>query len=208
MVIQMEEDREKEEQDDELEGTGSWLKDNLRIIVSIIIVIAIAGGVYSYSKRNQSPAEKNNNAAEEQTANEGGSVEVQNGDQGTAPAQTEQSQPSATQKSQVAPAGTSQETEGSFIETAGKGDSQTRLARRALANYLEKNPDSGLTAEHKIYIEDFLRKNSGSKGHVRIGTSVEFSKDLIGRAIGSSKKLNDKQLKNLHKYAVRVPSLS
>ena len=110
-------------------------------------------------------------------------------------------------KEQAAPA-TSKETEGSFVETAGKGNGVTHLARTALANYLEKNPDSQLTAEHKIYIEDYLRKKVGFTGRVFVGTSVEFSKNLIQEAIGKSKQLNDNQLKNLYKYAVMVPSLS
>ena len=85
----------------------------------------------------------------------------------------------------------------------------THLARRALADHLEKNPDSALTAEHKIYIEDYLRKNvSSSQQSVYVGTTVEFSKDLIRTAIERSKQLNDAQIKNLHKYAVQVPSLS
>lgn len=198
------EENEKDEQDTELEGTTSWLKDNLRIIISIIIVVAIAGGVYSYSKRNQSPAtEKNKEVAEEQIGNEEGSIEVQEEENAT----VSEKKPVSQEKPAVSNA-TSQETEGSFIETAGRGDGRTHLARRALANYLEKNPDSSLTAEHKIYIEDYLRKNVGQKGSVRIGTSLEFSKDLVNRAIESSKKLNDKQLKNLHKYAVQVPSLA
>lgn len=202
------EENEKDEQGTDFEDTKSWLRDNLRIIISIIIVVAIAGGVYSYSKRSQAPTETKEIAEEEQL-NEGvaeeGSVEVEEGQETKAP--EEQKQTTGEEKAAASTA-TSQETEGSFVETAGKGDGQTHLARRALANYLEKNPDSELTPEHKIYIEDYLRKNSGAKGRVHIGTSIEFSKDLINRAIESSKKLNDKQLKNLHKYAVQVPSLT
>lgn len=204
MVILMEEN-EKDELETDQEDTKSWLQDNLRIIISIVIVVAIAGGVYSYSKRNQAPTEKSSNLAEEQLSEEEGAVEVQKGEEAQAPASSEKP---AVQKQEVAAASTSQETEGSFIETAGKGDGTTHLARRALANYLEKNPDSSLTPEHKIYIEDYLRKQSGFKGGVKVGTSVEFSKDLVNRAIESSKNLNDKQLQNLHKYAVRVPSLA
>jgi len=204
------EDQEKDEQgtEEELGSASNWLRDNLRIIISIIIVVAIAGGVYSYSKRNQVATDKSDKIATEQTEEEQGKIEIKDGEDGANSAKTEDQKKPAAEKQQVAPAGTSQETDGSFIETAGKGDSQTKLARRALANYLEKNPDSGLTAEHKIYIEDYLRKNSGHKGSVNIGTSMDFSKDLVTKAIESSKNLNDKQLQNLHKYAVRVPSLS
>jgi len=51
---------------------------------------------------------------------------------------------------------------------------------------LEKNPDSTLTPEHKIYIEDFLRKNIPQK-RVFTGTSAEFSKDMIQNAIPKRK---------------------
>ena len=186
---------EVEEQEEGSSEMKSWLQDNFRIIVSIIIVVAIAGGIYSYSKRTQPTVEK---IAEKETQliDQTKNVEV------------EGSQSTETKKEQVTSVATSQETESSFVEKAGAGDGTTKLARRALANYLEKNTDSSLTAEHKIYIEDYLRKNVGFKGKVHVGTSVEFSKDLVKQAVEKSKTLNDRQLNNLHKYAVRVPSLS
>lgn len=190
-----EEKVEAEEQEANSSEMKSWLQDNFRIIVSIIIVVAIAGGIYSYSKRTQPTVEK---IAEKETQliDQDKNVEVQG------------SQSTETKKGQVSSVATSQETKSSFVETAVRGDGTTRLARRALANYLEKNPDSSLTAEHKIYIEDYLRKNVGFKGSVHVGTSIEFSKDLVKQAVEKSKTLNDRQLNNLHKYAVRVPSLS
>lgn len=195
------EEMQNENQDTNSEGVQGWLQDNFRIILSLIIVIAIAGGIYSYSKRTQPMDEQL--ASEEQTVDQAKNVEIQAEEKQEAPAKTAE-----TKKEQVSAVATSQETDSSFVEKAGRGDGTTHLARRALANYLEKNPDSSLTAEHKIYIEDYLRKKVGSKGHVRIGTTVEFSKDLVRQAIEQSKNLNSNQLKNLHKYAVRVPSLS
>lgn len=174
-----------------------WLQDNLRIIISILIVVAIAGGIYSYSKRSQLPSQDLSiqEMAQQEEAAEG----IVSEEKTITGASTDEEKAVA--------AATSQETEESFIETAGKGDSMTRLARRALANYLEKNPDSTLTPEHKIYIEDYLRKNVPPQ-RIFVGTSLEFSKDLIQKAITNSKNLNERQLKNLHKYAVLVPSLS
>lgn len=190
----------EDEQKTELEmGTAKqWLQDNLRIIISILIVVAIAGGIYSYSKRGQMPSQ--DLANQEITKQENGTAE------GLVAGNETIASPSKEEKQGVA-AATSQETENSFIETAGHGDSMTKLARRALANYLEKNPDSTLIPEHKIYIEDYLRKNVPPK-RVFVGTSLEFSKDLIQNAITKSKTLNDRQLKNLHKYSVMVPSLN
>jgi hypothetical protein len=199
----VEEENKIEEEGTEM-GMKGWVRDNLRIIISVVIVIAIAGGIYSYSKRTQAPTITE--PGEEQAMEK-----VEQGGEEVAEQPKEEAKPgekAPAEKEQVTSAATSRETEGSFIETAARGNGVTHLARTALANYLEKNPDSTLAAEHKIYIEDYLRKKVGFKGGVHVGTSVEFSKDLINQAITQSKTLNEAQLKNLHKYAVKVPSLS
>jgi len=191
-----------ESQEEKTQQLKRWFQDNLRIIVSVVIVVAIAGGIYSYSNRGASIAtttdsksEQENKATEEQLP-----VEISK--------PVEQAKTSTkTTETKVSTPASSQETEGSFVETAGKGDGLTTLARQAAANYLEKNPDSVLTKEHKIYIEDYLRKNITRSGGVHVGTSVEFSKDLIQKAITQSKNLNEKQLKNLQKYSARVSNL-
>lgn len=178
-----------------------WFQDNLRIIVSIFIVVVIAAGIYSYSNRSQEITQ------DEQTEQSDILKDLTKTDQKIAEENKNEAK-TPEKKSEISSTTTSQETAESFVETAGKGDGTTKLARKALADYLEKNSDSSLTPEHKIYIEDYLRKNVGHRGSVHIGTSVEFSKSLIGDAIAKSKNLNEKQLQNLHKYAVRVPSLS
>jgi hypothetical protein len=176
--------------------TAQWIQDNLRIIISILIVVAIAGGIYSYSNRGEEVI-----LDEQQQVTQEESIDVTSEKDAIEVSES-------ISNTEVAPVASSQETENSFIETAGKGDGSTHLARRALANYLEKNQDSTLTAEHKIYIEDYLRKNISHTGGIRVGTSIEFNNGLIQDAIAKSKTLNEKQLANLHKYAVRVPSLS
>lgn len=194
-------------------GVNEWLKDNLRIIVSVIIVVAIAGGIYSYSKRTQPMVSKDLATIENLADEKESAIEIagEEGDvAGTEATETEKTAVQPTQKDATKEEvqATSKETQGSFVETAGRGDGVTHLARRALANYLEKNTDSSLTAAHKIYIEDYLRKHAGFTSRVFVGTSVEFNKDLIQQAINASKNLNEGQLKNLQKYAQMVPSLS
>ncbi|TSD01963.1 MAG: Uncharacterized protein Athens071425_212 [Parcubacteria group bacterium Athens0714_25] len=208
---------------EEQSGVKSWIQENLRIIISVAIVIIIAGGIYSYAKR--SPADDRLNILDENQLSLDGNVDEMNPEDGNIATEDEdvvideeknneeKAEPAAQEaepaKQETAPsADSSKETNDSFIETAQKGDGLTHLARRALADYLEKNPDSQLTAEHKIYIEDYLRKNVSHEGKVLVGSSVEFSKDLINQAIEQSKKLNDNQLKNLQKYSAMVPSLS
>lgn len=186
------------EEDSSADQAKAWIQENLRIIVSVFIVAAIALGIYSYSQRT------------EMLSSDDGSVLLDtNGDQASiTPEQTADTTDTAVKSDVksgvVVTPELSRETENSFVEQAERGDGTTHLARRALTHYLEKNTDSSLTAEHKIYIEDYLRKNINHTGAVTAKTSVDFSKNLISQAIEKSKTLNDKQLQNLKKYSARV----
>jgi len=195
------------------ENMKVWFQENLRMIVSIVIVVVIAGGIYTYSKRAQAPIVKKGTSATEQSSE--GKISVIGGDNqnannandtGQTQQNVEQQPTQPTEKTPVVAPQTSQETEASFMETAAKGDGTTKLARRALSNYLEKNPDSALTTEHKVFIEDLLRRQV-KNGRLKIGDKREFSKDSIAKAIEKSKKLSDKQLKNLQKFSQRVSEL-
>jgi len=202
----MEEYKAEEEQEEaKSDQVKRWFQDNLRIVISIIIVVLIAGGIYSYSKRTTAPSVSDQSVS---TDNGGATATTQPSDNGT-PAANQQATGTTTTPAtaSAAPAGSSQETDTSFIETAVKGNGATVLARRALADYLEKNPDSQLTKEHKIYVEDYLRKNVRPGTHVRVGTSMEFSKDTIAKAITASKTLTPNQLNHLKKFSARVTSL-
>jgi hypothetical protein len=187
-------------EEDDQSTMKQWFQDNLRIIVSIFIIVIIATGIYSYSNRSQ-------NALPEEQAEQSDILKDLKTTDTKAEEEAKSDKIITDNKNETSSVTTSQETEKSFVETAGKGDGTTKLARKALADYLEKNSDSSLTPEHKIYIEDYLRKNVMHNDSVHIGTSVEFSKDLISDAIAKSKNLSAGQLNNLHKYAVRVPSL-
>lgn len=176
----------------------AWIQENLRIIVSVFIVAAIALGIYSYSQRSQTISDDSANTLLETRGNDNGANQTGNN-------QPVQSVVKAEVKAEttVTPE-LSRETETSFIEQAERGNGSTHLARRALAHYLEKNLDSSLSAEQKVYIEDYLRKNVSFRGAVTSKTSIEFSKDLIKQGIEKSKTLNDRQLQNLKKYSARV----
>lgn len=172
----------------------AWIQENLRILVSVFIVAAIALGIYSYSQRTET-------LSDDMLLDTNGSETTAMEQKGDA---TDNTVKSDIKTGVVVTPELSRETETSFVEQAEAGNGTTHLARRALAHYLEKNPDSSLTAEHKIYIEDYLRKNVGHTGMVTTKTSVDFSKTLINQAIEKSKTLNDKQLQNLKKYSARV----
>ena len=87
--------------------------------------------------------------------------------------------------------------------TAASGQGVTHLARQALAEYLKNNPDEKITNEHKIYIEDYLKDRTGSQG-LKIGDSLSFKISLIQEAIGAADNLNESQLNNLQKYSQLV----
>ncbi|MDX9913324.1 MAG: hypothetical protein RBS77_01960 [Candidatus Moranbacteria bacterium] len=212
-----------------LQKFKDWAQENLRIIVSVLIVFLIASSIYSYSKRGSEVAEVTEEGSEienilsdlsseettdsaETPAPEEATQDEETAPEAAKPAETktpDTGAPAAPQKEEpkqeaVKQVAESKETENSFVEVAQGGEGTTHLARRALAHYLEKNADSSLTKEHKIYIEDYLRKNVSPQGHIMLGTSVEFSKSLIKQAIDASKNLNDAQLKNLQKYSANV----
>jgi hypothetical protein len=213
---------QEETSEDGRENMKAWFAENMRMIVSVVIVVVIAAGIYTYSKRAQAPNAPGKVASTEQGAEgkisviggDNESAKTENATDQTQVSEEAQSQPQAQPQEQTQPAEktpvaapqTSQETEGSFVETAAKGDGSTNLARRALSNYLEKNADSSLSVEQKIYIEDYLRRQVNN-GRLKVGDTREFSKGTIAKAIEKSKGLNEKQLKNLQKYAQRVPGL-
>ena len=208
----------------------NWLQDNIRIILSVLIVVAIAAGIYSYSKRTEAPMDLEEIALEEIQQQDGeDAVTIIGEDEDDEDAMTEEemmeesqgaemNEPEMAQTQETEPVqinedvdnsqiSMSEDTGEAFVQTAVAGDSLTTLSRKSLQNYLEKNNDSSLTAEHKIYIEDYMRKYVQHSGTLHIGDQVTFSKTLINDAIQKSKTLNSGQLENLKKYSARVSTL-
>lgn len=205
----------EEEQGDTWEQVRMWFQDNLRVILSVLIVALIAVGIYNYSKK---PQDQSQQLIGEQA------IEVQEGEQPQAeqPQAGVQVQNENDNKDQVVVKGDQQKqpetapkeqvqtpvekTGEGYVAKADRGDGVTNLARKALKDYLNSSPDASLTKEHKIYIEDFLRKNV-NQGRLKVGDSRTFSDSLMKDAISKSKQLNESQLKNLQKYSARVSNL-
>ncbi len=250
-------EEEKTEIQEDLGNGGkfkNWLQDNIRVILSILIVATIAAGIYSYSKRTVVPTTGNDSAktevtnvdsSDKKTADNNSVVVVgedkadnktekvdnknteklsvnqgaDSQDKKVEEKKEENKQPAVEQKQDNQPKKVEQqnekqekiasgeETNDAFVETAQKGDSLTLLARQAVKQYLEKNPVDGLSKEHKIYMEDYLRKHVGHSAEINPGEQVSFSKDLIKTAVSSAQALNANQLKNLRKYSARVSNL-
>jgi len=158
-----------------------WIsKYGSSVILPIIALLILAGGIYLYANQN--------------TANIQGNITEQ--EQSGIITQEEEIKPD-TQKIPEAI-----KKDGNIIEKAIKGDGITHLSRRVLKDYLTNNPQE-LTNEHKIYIEDYLKDNIGSRP-LEIGEEISFSEDLIQQAIDASLELTPEQLKNLEKYSALV----
>lgn len=92
----------------------------------------------------------------------------------------------------------------SFVIEAKPGEGLTHLARHAADRYLSEHPDPDITAEHRIYIEDYLRRHSGFSGTLHPDDSVEFSLGNMEKAVAEAKTLDPARLENLSPYADRV----
>jgi hypothetical protein len=215
----------------------NWIHDNVRIVLSIVIVLAIALGVYSYSKRGAEETEEN---LAEETSEEVNIEEIIEGKTDEEEADSEEiteieefteeevateevateevaTEEVATEEvatEEVATETTPQQEEtiisqdgGSYEVTAAKGDSLTTLARSAIKQYLDNHNDPSITAEHKVYMEDYLAKKMGYSSQLNIGEKKTFSENDIELALKDAKTLTSNQLENLKVFSQQVPGL-
>jgi len=194
--------------------------ENWQTILVALIVLIVGISAYNYNSNTTSNTsgtaveekgeeQTDENVASEETADQEAATEAK--DQETAAEQdqtnNEAATNAATETNKENTAEAAQNTNAVAIEgesykvTAVRGDGLTHLARKALNKYLEENSDDQLTAEHKVYIEDYLQNRAGS-GQIEIGHEESFSKSQIETAIANSKKLSQKSLDNLKKYTV------
>lgn len=82
------------------------------------------------------------------------------------------------------------------------GDSRTKIARRALAEYLEAYPDDSLIPAQKVFIENKLQSKLDK--HPVAGTTVNFSLQDIQLVIAQAKTLSPTQLTKWADYAKLV----
>ncbi len=189
--------------------------ENWQTILVALIVLIVGISAYNYNERPIAPAaneqeqtqgatDTGENAATEQNT-EATDAANQQDQQVQAPAENT---PAASNQTETKTDTTvtnmnTVDVEGeNYKVTATKGDGLTHLARKAMNKYLEANPTDGVTSLHKIYIEDYLRKQVAARP-VRVGDEETFSKTMIDQAIAASLKLSQKQLDNLKKYEVQ-----
>jgi len=185
------------------ENQSWWSKNRSNVILTIIGVLIIAGGIYLYANyQKSSPLAEPETQSQTNQENQEGAVRPE---QINLDGQTGSMQGATTTKEK---AETVKIENNKYTIKANSGAGITHLARKAAKEYLERNQDlkNKVTAEHKIYIEDYIKDKTGSYG-LRIGQELTFDDGLIKEAVDQSLKLNERQLQNLHKYVLLVPSL-
>lgn len=180
----------------------SWvdrLKESPRTVSAIIIILIVAAAIYAFSGNNeQQPAETTPSPIEEAAESATPTPSAAAAAISQAPSAEPVSKEELVKKAESLPKAT--KTDKGYVEVAERGNGRTHLARRAATRWLSENQAGyQVTNEHRIYIEDYIRKQM-AKGQVKIGQSETVSFDLIADAVAKAGQLNAKQLNNLTKY--------
>jgi len=190
---------------DGTEPNLSWLKKNAQKITIGIILLLVATGAFSFYKSYNERTALLKSAVEDIRTD----IKAATPTPSTNLATNQVKGVIDQTQTQLEP--TAIKTSGEIIVYPAKGNGVTHLARQALKEYLKDKPELAkeLTAEHKIYIEDYLRKNVPEAPEIlQMSDRVAFSQDLIQNAIDQAQKLTDNQLENLQKYVPLAPSVN
>jgi hypothetical protein len=224
-----EESNTPEPMGDWLSETKNWIQDNIRIVLSIVMVLIIGVSVYSYSKKGLKENQEENtdqakledlvtNEEQAQPEDKAGVIDdAKKIAQEEAVKKTEEQAVTQEKKEEPEPEPAAAETEKNsetvvsqnqdgYEVTAGKGDSLTTISRSAVKQYIETNQDSEITNEHRVYMEDYLAKKMGYNRHLNAGEVKSFSADNMKEALDAAKKLTPQQLEHLKIYSQRVSS--
>lgn len=185
----------------------NWFKKHSRNIVIALIVILVATGAFYFYKNYQQRKSSLKPALDNWAEITADKKEPQ-ATQTPAPANKQiETKNAQTTDQKIKVPENKKENDGITVK-AVKGNGKTHLAREALKSYLEGKNDLKLNIEQKIYIEDYLQKQSSNKKSINTGDEISFSNQLIKDSIDKALKLNENQIKNLHKYVHLVPSLN
>ncbi len=183
-------------------GLLDRIKESPRTVSALIIILIVAAAIYAFSGDQKIADQTDLNEekdipemSEEQKNNSDIAGTVK--DSSNKPANQEQENGKNVQKEMPKPRSTGE----TYVEVAEAGDGVTHLARRAADRWLtQNNAGYTVTNEHRIYIEDYIKDQLGSKP-LSIGEEVNISFELIAEAVKAAGQLNDGQLNNLTTYS-------
>ncbi len=212
---------------EELKQAGGGERRRSFGLTAFIVLLAIIIGVFTYINRkdetnnttntnNTNVAQNTNNTAntsnaatnESNKSNETASNESNTANVSNSPSveSNQTVQPATGEAVGETPNAQSTHSETAYTETTQAGEGVTHLARRALHGYLSDRGITDLTAEHKVFIEDYLAKNSGASA-LEIGNTRTFETATLDQAIAAARALTPSQLQNLQQYSAQVPGL-
>jgi len=190
------------------EMNPGWFQRNFRnVILPIIILVIVGGGLYLYSRPEKNEEQASQEQAFEDLLDENSESSITLGEDTNVTA--EETDNTAEESGVLGgPEKTVPELSGdTYAITAAQGDGITHLARRTLKKYLEEEArDVTLSAEQKIYAEDYIQNQTGTH-QLAIGEEITITKDMVRNAVEASQKLTESQIKNLSQYVPLVPSL-
>lgn len=176
------------------EGLLQRIKESPRTVSALIIILIVAAAIYAFSGPRETPDKAVTSTPTALATPGSGSPAVLGSPTISA----------APKVAEATPWPEARRTETAFVEVAQRSEGVTHLARRAAGRWLQENQAGyDVTAEHKIYIEDYIKDQIGRKG-LPLGAEQEISYKLVADAVAAAKELNEKQLKNLSKYTGRV----
>ncbi|HBE90008.1 MAG: hypothetical protein A3E37_03570 [Candidatus Andersenbacteria bacterium RIFCSPHIGHO2_12_FULL_46_9] len=198
-------------------GLIDRIKESPRTVSALIIILIVAAAIYAFSgESNPQNRQTPDGVAVSENTNDGETNE--NDDQAIAGADADnegsesegakvasgtnktEGTTATGEKTESKPIAEPQRTAGSFIEVAEAGDGITHLARKASARWLSENQAGyAVSDEHRIYIEDYIQNDLGTKG-LEMGEQMEISFELIQEAVAAANELNEGQLSNLSQY--------
>lgn len=199
--------------DEGMEKPAGWIdriKESPRTVSALIIILIVAAAIYAFSGKQQQPGVEQGESpaptealpAEQGNAQASPTTDNKNGEQAgnaTSPQPTAVSQEQLSDESKKLPEAA--KTDKGYVEVAQRGNGLTHLARRATTRWLSENQAGyTVTNEHRIYIEDYVRRRL-AQGSVSIGATRTVSFDLIAEAVTAAGKLSNTQLRNLTPYA-------
>lgn len=197
------------EENEEMKPEASFierLRESPRTVSALIIILIVAAAIYAFSGEDGSKQKGGDTGQgavlatdfptpDSQTGN--GAIDDTNKNSQAAETVAGQTETNNVNQPTVAEA---RRTERSFVEIAEAGNGVTHLARKATNRWLSENQTNySITDEHRIFIEDYIKDNIGSRG-LSLGEEIEISFDLIAEAVEAAGQLNETQLKNLSQY--------
>jgi hypothetical protein len=174
-------------------------------VSALIIILIVAAAIYAFSGDETNPpaaqqrAGEGAGAVQQEEAEEGETAERPASPAGEVAGDADQevttSSPEAMRELPQP-----RRTDEGYVEVAQPGEGYTHLARRAATQWLAENQtDFAVTAEHRIYIEDYIQNHLGTQG-LQIGDSHTITYDMIREAVDSARGLDEMQLQNLSQY--------